>query len=33
MAIDKAGNVNFTWAIDGPQVIEYVHLPTACSIH
>jgi hypothetical protein len=33
LAIDKAGNVNFTWAIDGPQFIEYVRLPTACSIH
>jgi hypothetical protein len=33
LAIDNAGNVNFTWTLDGPQFIEYVRLPTTCSIH
>lgn len=32
LAIDKTGNVNFTWALDGPQEVEYVRLPTVCHV-
>jgi len=32
LAMDQAGNVNFTWALDGPQVVEFSRLPTACHV-
>jgi len=32
IAIDKSGNVNFTWGVDGPQQIDFVRLPTVCHV-
>jgi Fibronectin type III domain len=32
ITIDKSGNVHMTWGVDGPALIEYVRLPTTCSI-
>jgi hypothetical protein len=32
LAMDKFGNVNFTWALDGPQAVEYSRLPTSCHV-
>jgi hypothetical protein len=33
LTIDKDGNVHVVWAVDGPQEIEYVRIPTTCKIH
>jgi hypothetical protein len=33
ITIDKNGIVHMTWGVDGPPLIEYVRLPTNCSIH
>jgi hypothetical protein len=30
LAMDKSGNVNFTWALDGPQSVEFSRLATVC---
>jgi hypothetical protein len=32
LAADKFGNVNFTWAVDGPPQIDFARLPTVCSV-
>jgi hypothetical protein len=32
LVVDKSGNVHITWAVDGPPDIEYVRLPSTCSI-
>jgi hypothetical protein len=32
LAADKFGNVNFTWAVDGPQQVVYSRLPTVCNV-
>jgi hypothetical protein len=31
-AADKLGNVNFTWAVDGPPQIDFARLPTVCNV-
>jgi hypothetical protein len=31
-AADKFGNVNFTWAVDGPPQIDFARLPTVCNV-
>jgi hypothetical protein len=33
LAADKSGNVNFTWAVDGQEQVNFARLPTVCSIH
>lgn len=30
LAADKSGNVNFTWAVDGPPQVVFKRLPTVC---
>jgi hypothetical protein len=32
LAIDKQGNVNFAWAIDGPSSVDFARLPTVCHV-
>jgi hypothetical protein len=32
LAMDKSGNVNFTWAVDGPEEVDFARLPTVCHI-
>ncbi len=32
LAADKFGNVNFTWAVDGPPQIDFARLPSVCSV-
>jgi hypothetical protein len=32
LAADKFGNVNFTWAVDGPEEVNFARLPTVCHI-
>jgi hypothetical protein len=32
LAVDKSGNVNFTWGVDGPPQVDFVRLPTVCSV-
>jgi hypothetical protein len=32
LVVDKSGNVHITWGVDGPPDIEYVRLPSNCSI-
>jgi hypothetical protein len=32
LAIDKSGNVNFTWAVDGPSSVNFARLPTVCHV-
>jgi hypothetical protein len=32
LAADKLGNVNFTWAVDGPEEVDFARLPTVCHI-
>ena len=32
IAVDKLGNVNLTWAVDGPQQIDFARLPSVCSV-
>jgi hypothetical protein len=32
LVVDKSGNVHITWGVDGPPDIEYVRLPSTCSI-
>ena len=32
LAIDKSGNVNFTWAVDGPSSVDFARLPTVCHV-
>jgi hypothetical protein len=32
IAIDKSGNVNFAWAIDGPSSVDFARLPTVCHV-
>jgi hypothetical protein len=32
LAADQFGNVNFTWAVDGPEEVDFVRLPTVCHI-
>jgi hypothetical protein len=32
LAVDPLGNVNFTWAVDGPEEVDFVRLPTVCHI-
>jgi hypothetical protein len=32
LAIDKSGNVNFTWAVDGPSSVNFSRLPTVCHV-
>lgn len=31
-AADKFGNVNFTWAVDGPPQIDFARLTTVCNV-
>jgi hypothetical protein len=31
-ALDKSGNVHIVWAVDGPPEIEYVRIPTTCTL-
>jgi len=33
LVVDKSGNVNIVWGVDGPPDIEYVRIPTTCSVH
>jgi hypothetical protein len=33
LALDKNGNVHVTYEVDGPPDIDYVRIPTTCSIH
>jgi hypothetical protein len=33
LVLDKNGNVNVTWEVDGPPDIFYVRVPTTCSLH
>jgi hypothetical protein len=33
ITIDHSGNVHMTWGVDGPPLVEYVRLPTTCSVH
>jgi hypothetical protein len=33
LAIDENGNVHIVWGVDGPPDIEYVRIPTTCSLH
>jgi hypothetical protein len=32
LAVDKFGNVNFTWAVDGPSSVNFARLPTVCHV-
>jgi hypothetical protein len=32
IAVDKSGNVNFVWAIDGPSSVDFARLPTVCHV-
>jgi hypothetical protein len=32
LVVDKSGNVHITWGVAGPPDIEYVRLPSTCSI-
>jgi hypothetical protein len=32
LVVDKSGNVHITWGVDGPPDIEYVRLPSTCSV-
>jgi hypothetical protein len=32
LVVDKNGNVNVTWEVDGPPDIFYVRVPTTCSL-
>jgi hypothetical protein len=32
IAMDKSGNVNFAWAIDGPSSVDFARLPTVCHV-
>ena len=32
LAADQFGSVNFTWAVDGPEEVDFVRLPTVCHI-
>ena len=33
LVVDKSGNVHIVWGVDGPPDIEYVRIPTTCSVH
>jgi hypothetical protein len=32
LAADKFGNVNFTWADDNNEAVDFVRLPTVCHV-
>jgi hypothetical protein len=32
LTLDKSGNVHIVWGVDGPPEIEYVRIPTVCSM-
>ena len=32
LAMDNSGNVNFTWAVDGPPQLNFSRLPTVCHV-